>query len=1142
MVKKSLSYVFCFLIIISCQIKPTDRLREGFQDPPSYTRPWVYWYWIDENISREGITKDLEAMARVGIGKALLGHVSPGNQRGNVRILSEPWWEMIEHAVREGQRLGVDIGFFNGPGWSQSGGPWIRKDQAMRYVISKEIQVTGPTHFQGNFSSPDTLFDRIALQAFPARGAPTSPSLHEIKNVHSDPELDGIKNLFDRKESTHFLFPDTFFSDSSSLTIDLQSQDQVALQNITFDFLPISMLVDITLQVREKNSKYKTIRQFTLDRRNINFEIGPMRFDPSTFSLPVSRSNEYRIIFSNLTGTPGAGFKEVTLGTGARVDQSIEKQLGKMYSDPLPPWNAYLWGTQAEPAIEDLIDPDQIIDLTGKIDSADNLTWEVPEGNWILLQSGMIPTGATNVPVPPEATGYECDKFTEEAVETHFEAFIGKFLERVPAKERKSLKTVVIDSYEVGPQNWTDDFRNIFMAKYGYDPIPWLPVFSGRIVGSADLSNRFLWDVRRLTADLISNVYVRRLRELSNENGLDLWLENYGHWGFPGEFLQYGGQANQVSGEFWFENTLWDLGPLECRTASSAAHIYGKKQVFAEAFTAGFNFLQYPAIMKSRGDRMFCEGINHFVQHVSIHQPWDDRIPGVTAWFGMSYHRHNTWFEQSKAWNEYLQRCHYLLQLGLPVSDVCYFIGEDTPKMTGILEPVLPYGYDYDFINADVILNRLSVQDGTLVLPDGKHYQLLVLPPLETMRPEVLKKIHELLQNGASVYGPPPSHSPSLENYPDADAEVESEASKLWRNINGTTTTHRNIGEGQLFYGEALDCVFEKLRLEPDVICLDTAILWTHRRSEDMDIYFLTNQEAKDKTVEISFRIAGKIPELWFPDIGKIQNSAFFDQSEDRTFVPFRMEPFGSVFIIFRKPIKEKFIKTVYRDGTDVLSGTLKSNIPSFSYSTDGNLNFKTDESGNFSIFYNDGQQVSVSLTKIPPSMEIDDPWEVHFPDNWDAPQVITFEHPMSWTGHPNAGIKYFSGTARYLKKIFIPKNLIQPDLHLILDLGEVLIMAEVIVNGQNLGIIWKKPYQIDITSVIQSGENHIEIRVTNTWWNRLVGDEKYPHGFPGNKIDHPRTFTTIKAWNAESELMPSGLIGPVRIEVEKIVTIGKRK
>jgi hypothetical protein len=581
------------LIFISCQPSQTDKLAEDFIDPPSAFKPWLYWYWIDENISREGISADLEAMARAGIGRALIGHVSPGTERGEVRILSETWWDLLEHAVREGNRTGIDIGFFNGPGWSQSGGPWIGTEQAMRYVVTHETFVSGPGIVQKKFQVHDSLYKRIALQALPAREKHLQNKQPEIEGIISDARITHIRRLTDGDPATHILFPE-IISPDDSFHIDIRFKKPFLLRSLTFNFLPVSFFSEIAVQIPDKTGKFDSIRRFTLDRRNINFEIGPKRFQPAQFALPGTSAEQVRLVFKKMIKNPGAGLNEIIFSSEAVVDQGIEKQLGKMFSDPLPPWNAYLWADVPEPADSDLIHRDQIINLTEKIDSTGNITWEVPEGKWILLESGTLPTGATNVPVPPEATGYECDKFTEKAIETHFNAFIGKFLERVPAEDRKSFRTVVIDSYEVGPQNWTPDFRDIFLNRYGYDPLPWLPVFSGRIIESSALSDRFLWDVRRLTADLIANVYVRRLRELSNAQGLELWMENYGHWGFPAEFLQYGGQADQVSGEFWFENHLWDLGPLECRAASSAAHTYGKKECFCRSLYRRFQFPSIP--------------------------------------------------------------------------------------------------------------------------------------------------------------------------------------------------------------------------------------------------------------------------------------------------------------------------------------------------------------------------------------------------------------------------------------------------------------------------------------------------------------------------------------------------------------------
>ncbi len=1078
--------LFLGFSLLACQ-HDSDKLSEGFRNPPADTRPWVYWYWIDENISKTGITKDLEAMARVGIGQALIGHISPGSVRGETKMLSEEWWSMLAFAVKEGQRLGVDIGLFNGPGWSQSGGPWIKLDQSMRYVASSEVIVRGPATFNQKLPEPGPDFKQIAVQAFPVDLTLTKTiGLADIKQIKSYPDTQNLNNLVDGDTATTFLFQSN--PNNENLILEFHCKANKTVQTLKFVQLPVSLYAEVEFQQVDNLGKFNTVRKFTIDRRNINFQIGPKRYEPVLFSVPATRSTVFRLIFENMKISDGAGFKEIELQADPVVDQYIDKQLGKMSSDPLPLWDAYLWPNQPEPEAQYVIKPENIINLSSQVDASGILHWEIPEGEWVIMNSGMIPTGAVNVPAPPEATGFESDKFSKEATEIHFNSFVGKFLEKIPEADRQALKTIVIDSYEVGSQNWTNDFAKIFLEKFGYDPLPWLPVFSGRIVKCADLSNRFLWDVRRLTADLIAENYVATFRELSNKHGLNLWVENYGHWGFPAEFLQYGGKADMVSGEFWFENPFWDLGPLESRAASSAAHIYGKNKVFAEAFTAGFNFRQYPGSMKKRGDRIFSEGVNHFVLHVYIHQPWDDKLPGVTAWFGMSFQRNNTWFEQSKVWIDYLRRCHYMLQQGEAVNDVCYFIGEDAPKMTGALSPALPKGYDYDFINAEV-LEQSEVIDGNIVLPTGKKYSLLILPELETMRPGVLEKINGLVDGGAKVYGPAPKRSPSMSGFPESDQQVTDLSAKIWGNPAVNKIADKAYGKGHVFNGLNLNDVLNKISLTPDIICSDSGIMWTHRKAKDLDVYFISNQHDQEVKTEISFRVKNKIPEFWQPDTGHITEVSTYHSEEERTTVPVTLDPAGSVFIVFRK---------------------------------NGNNTMKPNETR--------GDVSNFSSTVI----SLENPWRLYFPKDWDAPDSIQLNQLTSWTEFAQPGIKYFSGTATYKNTFTIADEYLGNNSRIVLDLGEVMMMAEVIINGKNLGVLWKKPYRTEITDAIRKGNNQLEIRITNTWWNRLVGDEKFPDGFPESNVHSPRTFATVKAWKKDDALLDAGLMGPVIITVKK--------
>ena len=560
-------------------------------------------------------------------------------------------------------------------------------------------------------------------------------------------------------------------------------------------------------------------------------------------------------------------------------------------------WDTYLWPPQPEVDQKPLtVAPDNVINLSDKMSADGTLQWDVPPGDWIVLRTGMKGTGTRNSPASPEGQGWEVDKMNRKALKSHFDAFIGEVLRRMPAQDRRALKHVVADSYEMGSENWTDDFAPAFRDRYGYDPLPWLPVLTGRIVGSADQSNRFLWDLRRLVADRIATEYVGGLRDLCQPHGLKLWLENYGHWGFPAEFLQYGGQSNCVGGEFWVTGSL---GSIECRAASSAGNTYGFPFVSAEAFTGGPPFQTVPSGLKARGDWAFCEGINHFVLHVYIHQPWEDRRPGVNAWFGTEFNRHNTWFDQSSAWIDYLRRCCFLLQQGTRVADVAYFIGEDTPKMTGVRQPPLPLGCDFDYINAEVIERSLQVDNGVLSLPHGTTYRLLVLPDLTTMRPQLLRKIRQLVSDGAVVMGRPPSRSPSMQDYPACDREVEQLAAEIWGDNDGQAAGERRLGKGRVIWGRSVEEVLGQLDMPVDFRS-STRLLYTHRRAANADIYFVTNPQPKEVVTTTAYRAGQQAPEFWWPDAGRIEPAVVYDLVDGMVQVPLHLPAHGSVFVVFR--------------------------------------------------------------------------------------------------------------------------------------------------------------------------------------------------------------------------------------------------
>ena len=1130
-------------LALAVQIRAGE-LEKNFAAPPDATKPWCYWYWISDNISKDGITRDLEAMARVGIGEAFIGNVvDPDTPLGTVKIFSDEWWSLVEHAIREGKRTGVNIGVFNGPGWSQSGGPWITPKDAMRYVVSSETRGTGPVKFSGKLAVPKEPFQDIAVLAYPApRGDAEKISAHSPR-VTCDPPLEKPELLVDGDVATGCVFPMNPAGKCVPFTVNIELKEPFTARSLALSQLSGSFSAKCELLAADEKGGFRIVREFVMDRRGLSrpqysVNVGPMIHGDVVVSFPAVSARVFRLRVTP-TGVESAaaasstkssteekpGLAEINLSGAARLDCVVEKQLGKMFPTPAPVWDSYLWPTSPEPESADLnVAPKTIQNLSGKLGADGTLHWDVPAGEWVIQRIGMTLTGAHNHPTTDEGRGLECDKMNRAAIEKHFDSFMGKLVARMPKADRSALHHVVIDSFEVGSENWTDGFGELFRKTFGYDPTPWLPVLSGRIVGSADQSDRFLWDLRRLVADRIARDYVGGLRDVANKHGLRLWLENYGHWGFPAEFIQYGSETDDVAGEFWVrgEGASPALGSVELRDASSAAHLYGKREVFAESFTSARSFQDFPGGIKTLGDWAFCQGINHSLLHVYIHQPWQDRKPGVNAWFGTEFNRNNTWFEQSKAWIDYLRRCHLLLQQGHSVAEVAYFIGDDAPKMTGIRQPALPSGYDYDYINAEALINRAQAKDGKLVIPDGPSYSLLVLPPQETMRPEMLRKIRDLVAQGVAVLGQPPRRSPSLKNFPKCDDEVKKLAAEVWGDLAKPESggfAERAFGKGRVFQGNDLAEALRRVKTAPAIQC-PSSILWTHRQSDDAEIFFLSNQKSQPVATEISFRVAGRMPEFWHADTGATEASAWFTPDGDRTRVPVSLDAGGSMFVVFRKKADAPSVTRIDKDGKalealDAISLTANS----------GGIAATVTQPGRYTLVGADGKERVVDATALSAPVALDGAWRLKLSDTkqMELPQLI------SWPESSDDVLKYFSGTATYEKEFQLPAEMLGSGKRVTLDLGRVEVLAEVRVNGKSLGVLWKKPFAVDITDAVKPGANTIEVKVTNNWFNRLVGDDKLP-------VNERTTFTTASPRSPRTKLLPSGLIGPVMLRsVEKI-------
>jgi hypothetical protein len=1027
-------------------------VEEGFNKVPDSVRIAVYWYWMSDNISVEGVQHDLEAMKKAGITRAYIGIIGgQGVPYGKTKIFTPEWWEVLHAALKKATELNIEIGMFNSPGWSQSGGPWVKPSQSMRYLAAADTLVSGGKALR--FVLPQ-------VKPYEAKwddSEQLSTTFMDERKKGEDVKIIAYPALAkDKVQSKTWTVSK---KDGETFELDMPFDSKLKARSL---IIQGNGFLNTSADLFEKvGSTSRLIKKVQLSRTNLHAQTGFYPTAPIVISIPPTEGTDYKLVFQKA----GDCNVTVTLSSVPKEERYPEKSLAKMFPSPNPLFNDYMWDSQPDAEASLCIDPNKVIDLTPYVKNG-VLTWKAPAGKWVVSRTAAFTTGTSNGPTTPEARGLEVDKMSKQHIAEHFDAYIGEVLKKIPEADRKSFKIVVADSYEMGGQNWTDGMLDIFKATYHYDPVPYLPVLTGAVVGSPDKSDRFLWDLRRLIADKVAYDYVGGLREVSNKHGLTSWLENYGHWGFPAEFLQYGGQSNEIGGEFWAEG----LGGMEVKDAASCAHIYGKPRVWAESCTAGGNaFGRYPYSLKQRIDKFFAMGVNSTLLHVYIEQPTDDKRPGFNAWFGTEFNRHNTWFSQMSTFTDYLRRTNYMLQQGHYVADVAYFIGEDAPKMAGETTPELPQGYSSDYINAEVLLKHASVKDNKLTLESGMQYRLLVLPPQKTMRPEVLSKIAELVKQGLTVVGPAPETSPSLQDYPEADTRVKSLASKMW----GTSSNGMNVyGAGKVYASANLKDLLMNMGVNPDFELggkEGASVPFIHRAMKGGDIYFVSNQTDDTLSIAPKFRVAGKVPEYWMPTTGEKRILNKFSHDGQSTTVPLTLQPRESAFIVFRQ------------EGES--TNNVESNFPS-------------------------GMILS----------SLEGPWDVNFTKE---NKVITMNTLKDWTIFTEPNIRYYSGDAIYTTT-FKYKGKSKGSIYL--DLGKVMVMATVKLNGKDVGGVWSAPYRLNIGSYLKRGTNVLEITVVNNWKNRLIGDMNMP--------DKERTtWISTNPWKKDTPLQSSGLLGPVRIE-----------
>ncbi len=977
-------------------------LEQDFVRPPVSAYPQCLWFWMNGQVSKEGITMDMEAMKAVGIGGVFHFDVGTDIPAGPVHYLSAEWLELKKHAIREAERLGLGFVLHNCPGWSASGGPWITPELSMQQVTWSEVYVSGGKEIDIFLPKPFHKLDYyrdITVLAFPSlRGEAPLQTFRATTN----------NGVVDRTKLTG--------ADPQGITVTVAENNQPAWLQFVFDAPYEAQSITFLISSTEKNNggaqvdynkRTSVLLQSSDDGHNFSdvvtintgLEAELAQGDKFiTYDFPATKARFFRI-----TTTNSRRFAQVRFSGITRLNNWMEKS-GYRYQFSGEGTSSLFTDNQQHIVEGSILPLHSIYDISQCADHEGRLRWKAPPGDWTILRIGYTPVGTLNRAAPDQGIGLECDKYSRKAFDFHFKHMMAPFLPLLQALAKKGVAGVEIDSYEARSQNWTPLFAQEFIQRNGYEIIKYLPILTGRIVQNIDTSERFLWDFRQTQAGLIADHYYGRFATLCREHQLTAYIQPYDRG--PMEEMQIGSKVDVNIGESWFglHTALQSNRTLDrtLKLAASIAHTNGQKVIGAEAFTAepeSGRWQEYPFSLKALGDKMFARGINKMIIHRFAHQPHPTAAPGMTMGpWGIHFDRTNTWWPQAKGWLTYVARCQSLLQQGLFVADLAYFTGEDANLYTkvnrGELHPVPPAGYDYDMINGDTILRNTRIDNGQIILPDGMSYRMLVLQNFKAITRELLLKLRELVQQGMVLVGMRPEHSLGLKAYADKDAAFHQITQELWGDIDGTNVTKNKIGKGCVYYGPSLQSIFQETMIKPDFEAVTkegkAPVHYIHRKSGDTDYYFITNQRRTYEQLTCTFRVNQKQPELWDAVTGRMTPIPIYETVDGHIRLPLQLAPYESAFIVFRKSASPKRLHAILKENKIILSTDPVHHAPSKLYN---------EVADNFTITFWAKPELSIMLQPSIFSEGIKHPWTDYYAVYPIAGKVLYGE------GHATCGI-----------------------------------------------------------------------------------------------------------------------------------------
>ena len=1066
--KRRCAEIMMMLIMVST-VSAQDLLK-GFQTPPQEARPRVWWHWMDGNITKEGIRKDIEWMHRVGIGgyhNFDAGMMTPQIVEKRLTYMSPEWKDAFRYAVTLADSLGMEVATAACPGWSNTGGPWVKPEQAMKKLTWREMKVKGGKRLNVVLPAPfktTGFFQNVPLGSNPTALAGADQQKEWYKDLYviavrlnkADKTLQelGAKVTSSGGEFTLEQLTDGDLANAGNLPSDnekgyawiqyeFKTPQTIKALSVSDGFVRSEWAAapaDITkhLEVSDDGQTFRRVLDIPhggAARQTVTFEPTKAKYFRVVFDNPVV-VDPYAFLRPGQTNQPqSTPVAELVLYTVPKINHAEEKAGYATPSD--------LMEHQTTAMTEEVVSSDDVIDITDKVDADGKLVWKAPKGNWVIYRFGYSLTGKENHPASPEATGLEVTKLDKEAFTDFLEYYLNTYKDATGGlMGKRGLQYLLIDSYEAGWETWAPEMPQEFEKRRGYSLLKWLPVLTGQIIESAERSEQFLFDWRTTIGELIEECMYANADRIAKKYGLGTYFESHEN----GRLYLVDGMAAKSKADIPMA-AMWTVIPgqtsanssllmaeSDIHESASVAHLYGKKFVAAESLTAngmdGGAYSYFPGNLKATADLEMANGVNRFVIHESTHQPVDDKKPGLGLLiFGQWFNRNETWAEQARPWTDYLARSSYMLQQGKNVADILYYYGEDD-VVTSIFahkHPEIPFCYNYDYLNKEALLDLISYDGKHFVTPSGSMYQVLIIDKnCIHMSADVQKKLESLKQQGAPIF------DLRMQNVENALSDIMPD-----------------------FTADGM----KDLR-------------YVHRTTADKEIYWVNNRLDKARSIEATFRVSGLKPSLWHPETGETEEVSY-EMKDGCTTVSLNLIENEAVFVVFSG--KAEQAKVVVPEKKEVL--------------------FR----------------------------HLDTPWTVQFDEQWGGPKETTFNQLISYTDSEDKGIKYYSGTAVYKNSVIVSESELKQG-NYVLDLGKVGCMAEVIVNGKNLGVLWKTPYKIDITKALKSGTNDFEIRVINQWVNRIIGD-KQPD------CEKKYTFSAFDYfYQPNSELLPAGLMGPVNI------------